>query len=78
MYVVLIDQISTNNTIQQYTLPSFQLNVSVAEYVGVGFGKTTVSSPCQLVSGNSAYTNIYGGTNQTYLVGIQESLSFTS
>ncbi|CAF1080770.1 unnamed protein product [Rotaria sordida] len=50
MYTVSIDQIGTNKTIQQYTLRPFQLNVSVAEYIGVGFGKTTSGSPYQLMS----------------------------
>jgi hypothetical protein len=37
MYAVPFNQISTTNAIQQYTLPYYQLNISVSEYVGLGF-----------------------------------------
>lgn len=78
MYAVPINQISTSTSTQQYTFPEYQVNVSVGEYIGVGFGSTTGGSPCQVFPGNSSYTNSYGGANQSYLVGIQGSLYFAS
>ena len=73
MFAIPSEQVSLTNALQEYTLPNHRLNVSVGHYIAVGFGKTTGGSPCRAAPGDGAYTNLFGGANQTFLASIQGS-----
>lgn len=77
MYQIPYNQINTVSPIQQFNIPHYRLNITIGQYLGIGFGKITGGSPCQVIPGNSSYTNAYGGANQTYLSTTQSSYSYS-
>ena len=74
---------STSAAIQRYTLPAYQLNISIAEYVGIEFGLINGGSPYRVLPSNSSYTAVFGGvksnifTRHSRLIGVYFSISFT-